>query len=102
MVVHVDRCSYEDRLLASHWSSPATFYFCSRRIGKLLPRVLHRRSPVKINNLKASKDYAEYAHTGFYLEILVWGGRGRGTFTHSPLLQTLVRHCLGGFCVTYN
>ena len=26
---------------------------------------------------------------GFYLEILVWGGRGHGTFTHSPLLQTI-------------
>ena len=27
--------------------------------------------------------------SGFYLEILVWGGRGHGTFTHSPLLQTI-------------
>jgi hypothetical protein len=22
--------------------------------------------------------------SGFYLEIFVWGGRGRGIFTHSP------------------
>ena len=30
-----------------------------------------------------------YLLAGFYLEILVWGGRGCGTFTHSPLLQTI-------------
>ena len=34
----------------------------------------------------------EYHYTtGFYLEILVWGGRGHGTFTHSSLFQTIDR-----------
>ena len=58
-------------------------------------------------NVANSEQQAEWAHVlsdgaerarninvflslpGFYLEILVWGGRGRGTFTHSPLLQTI-------------
>ena len=37
--------------------------------------------------LRGQRDLA-----GFYLEILVWGGRGHGTFMRSPLPQTINRY----------
>ena len=60
MAVHVDQCSYEDRLLASCWKHRTMFCFCSHKIDKSLPQVLHHRLPIII--MTSVKQYLHSAY----------------------------------------